>query len=137
MRENYDDIINLKGPVNSRYRKMDIMDRAAQFSPFAALTGYEDEIKEAGRIIEKFIELSDEEKENIDRQINKAYSYGCKGVVEIEYFVPDKKKDGGCYLSTAGYIKNIDMYNKFLVMSDDKKINISNILNVKNCFPDN
>lgn len=94
----YDDIINLPHHVSNKHPQMSMLDRAAQFSPFAALTGYGDAIDEAARVTEAQVELDDSERQEIDRVLREAYETG--GPVEITHFVPDGRSicgDGGGY----------------------------------------
>lgn len=131
MKDNYQDIINLehyelKHPRMSRYN------RAAQFAPFAALTGYYEKVKEVARLTNKKIELDDALKELINcklNQLNKVIKL--KPEVEVTYFVPDIKKDGGEYLTKKGHIKRIDFVNRFLKFTDNKKIIIDEIISIK------
>ncbi|MCI8460247.1 MAG: YolD-like family protein [Bacilli bacterium] len=131
MKDNYQDIINLehyelKNPRMSRYN------RAAQFAPFAALTGYYEKVKEVARLTNKKIELDDALKELINcklNQLNKVIKL--KPEVEVTYFVPDIKKDGGEYLTKKGHIKRIDFVNRFLKFTDNKKIIIDEIISIK------
>ncbi len=109
----YDDIINLKRP-ESRHMPMSITNRAAQFAPFAALTGYDEAIKETGRITGEKHELSDGKIEIINDKLNKIKNSNIKRV-KITYFVKDKKKSGGEYITEELTIKKIDSYNEKLV----------------------
>lgn len=111
---------------------MSAADRAAQFSPFAALTGYDEKVKETARLTERRIELSEYEKEVLDERLRilqehlKEYPR-----VTITYFQPDERKEGGCYQSVIGRIKKISHYERFLVMEDDLKISIDDITNIE------
>ena len=109
----YDDIINLKRPV-SRRMPMSITNRAAQFAPFSALTGYDEAIKETSRITSEKHELSDGKIEIINNKLNEIKNKGIKRV-KITYFVKDDKKDGGEYITEEVDIKKIDIYNEKLV----------------------
>ena len=95
----YDDIINLPNPTSTKHPRMPLSDRAAQFSPFAALTGHEAAIKETARRTDEKLMLSDE-------------------VIAELSVVPDNKKAGGAYISHAGYVKRIDKYEHTVVMED-------------------
>ena len=124
----YDDIINLPRPVSKNHIPMSMHDRAAQFSPFAALTGFDDTIKESNRITGKFVELSDDEKAELDNVLSclkdKEYS---SPTLSITYFVPDLKKDGGEYVSVSGKLKKIDTIDRKLILYKDFKIDIDKI----------
>ena len=109
----YDDIINLKRPV-SRRMPMSITNRAAQFAPFSALTGYDEAIKETSRITSEKHELSDGKIEIINNKLNEIKKKGIRRV-KITYFVKDDKKDGGEYITEEVDIKKIDIYNEKLV----------------------
>ena len=109
----YDDIINLKRPV-SRRMPMSITNRAAQFAPFSALTGYDEAIKETSRITSEKHELSDGKIEIINNKLNEIKNNGIKRV-KITYFVKDKSKSGGEYITEEVDIKKIDIYNEKLV----------------------
>lgn len=130
--KNYDDIINLPCPTSKRHPRMAMIDRAAQFAPFAALTGYDDAITETGRLTGTKLELSEETKERIDLKIN----YLIDNIEEnpeitVTYFVPDKRKSGGEYLTVTGKLKKIDGYEQTLLMMDGLKISIFEILSIE------
>ena len=128
---NYDDIINLPHHISEKHPRLSKEQRAAQFAPFAALTGYGDAIKETARITEDRIELDEEEKKKIDNKIlelkNKITE---KPKVTITFFVPDIKKSGGEYVTIIGNLKKIDEYNKLLILEDKKKISIKEIIEI-------
>ena len=123
--KNYDDIINLPHHVSKKHPQMSILDRAAQFSPFAALTGYGDAIDEAARVTQAQIELDDSERQEIDSVLREAYETGSP--VEITNFVPDGRKAGGEYAVTAGVIKAIDPVNRVVELQNRVKIRIDSI----------
>lgn len=128
---NYDDIINLPHHISVKHPRLSKEQRAAQFAPFAALTGYGDAIKETARITEDRIELDEEEKKKIDNKIlelkNKITE---KPKVTITFFVPDTKKSGGEYVTIIGNLRRIDEYNKLLILEDKKKISIKDIIEI-------
>jgi len=106
-------------------------DRAAQFAPFAALTGYGEAINETGRIVEKRKELTEEEKDIISSklfQINERIKE--KIEVTIIHFVADKKKEGGCYKSKNGIVKKIDDYEQRIVFEDKTKIKFEDLSSI-------
>ena len=127
----YDKIINLSHHVSSTRPHMSMIDRAAQFSPFAALTGYDAAVKETARLTEQKIELEEYEKVALDQRILLLQDH-LKDFPEvtITYFVPDERKDGGKYVSITGAVKKIDTYEKQIVLLDKSKIPIENILNM-------
>ena len=116
----YDDIINLKRP-ESRHMPMSIANRSAQFAPFSALTGYDEAIRETSRITSEKHELSDGKIEIINNKLNYIKRNNIKRV-KITYFVKDKLKSGGEYITEELEIKKIDIYNEKLVCL---KLNIS------------
>lgn len=128
----YDDIIMLPHHKSKTHHHMSLSDRAAQFAPFAALTGFEETLDEVDRITENKKELSDDEKEIINQKLlmildnlpNRIES-------EITYFEKDQKKSGGHYLTIRSSIKRIDEINHQLIMSNNKRILIDDILNIK------
>ena len=123
--KNYDDIINLPHHVSKKHPQMSMLDRAAQFSPFAALTGYGDAIDEAARVTEAQIELDDNERQEIDRILREVYETGSP--VEVTHFVPDERKAGGAYVVTAGVIKAIDPVSRVVEFQSRVKIRIDSI----------
>ena len=115
----YDDIINLPHHVSDRYPHMPIKDRAAQFSPFAALTGYESEVKEAARLTDEKIELCAEQKEILDEQLHLLEdSKFHEAVASFTFFKPDIRKDGGSYATVTGRIKKIDQIERNIILHD-------------------
>ena len=124
----YDDILYRSRPVSQRHPPMSRADRAAQFSPFAALTGYEAAVKETARLTQGKIELSDEEKESIDRVLQALYAnLQDQPPVIITYFLPDQKKDGGAYVTVTGALKRIDLLERRLNLTDGTLIPIDAI----------
>ena len=115
MNEKYKDMLHLPHPVSAARPRMALQDRAAQFSPFAALTGYDDALRETARLTERFIELDEDGKQEIDRQISYLQQHPLDTVpVKITYFVPDEKKDGGSYTAVEGCVRKIDENTKSL-----------------------
>ena len=109
MKDQYDDIINLPHHVSKTRPQMSMVDRAAQFSPFAALTGYDAAIKETGRLTDEKVNLSEEEKEALDRKQQILMEWlGDHPALTITFFVPDEKKSGGAYMTKSGNLKKID-----------------------------
>jgi hypothetical protein len=127
----YDDIIHLPHHVSKSHPQMSILDRAAQFSPFAALTGYEGAIKETARLTNKRIELDEAAKNVMDeklRIINE--QLGSQPEIEITYFQPDEKKSGGAYVSVINIVKKIDGYERTVIMQDETRILIEEIIQI-------
>lgn len=128
---NYSDIYNIPRPDLKYHQRMPIADRAAQFAPFAALTGFSGMIEETGRTTEERIILDDKEKERINRRlISLANETGSKPEVQITYFIPDKKKTGGSYQTITGNLNKIDLYNKNIIIKDGVKIEFKDIINI-------
>lgn len=128
----YDKIINLPHHVSSTRPHMSMIDRSAQFSPFAALTGYDAAVKETARLTEQQIELDEYEKAALDQRILLLQEH-LKELPEvtITHFVPDERKDGGKYVSITEAVKKIDTYEKQIVLVDKSKISIENILSIE------
>lgn len=127
----YDDIINLPHHQSKNRPHMTNLERGAQFSPFAALKGYDDEIDEAARLTEMRLSPDDER----IREINEKLSLLKESVrnrpnVAITYFAPDSKKEGGAYLTAEGALKKFDEYNRQLTLSTNTKIPIDNITKI-------
>lgn len=130
----YDDIINMPRFVSKRYPQMSMHDRAAQFSPFAALTGYDDAIKETARLTDKKINLDEDVLQKLDEilfVIRKKLDSGQKCRTVISYFEKDLKKDGGRYLDISGEVKRIDGYRNVIVLMDGNIIPIKDVMNIE------
>ncbi|HIS18224.1 MAG TPA: hypothetical protein IAC02_06415 [Candidatus Coprovivens excrementavium] len=127
----YSDIINLPHHVSSKYKPMSIEARSAQFAPFAALTGYNDELAEAERTTSPKIELTENAKEILDNKINYLLHYPNKNnYLKITYFIPDNKKEGGYYKTITTQINKIDSLKKIIYLQDNTSIPISNIIDI-------
>ena len=126
----YEDIINLPRPVSKRHKPMPVEDRAAQFAPFAALTGHQAAIEETARITETRVELDEEVKEHLNMQLQELLAeQGRK--VSIVYYVPDGRKSGGSYVTRVGEVKKIDEYQKILVLGDGSRIPLEDISEIE------
>ena len=127
----YKDIINLPHHDSKTRKPMSLYNRAAQFAPFAALTGYDDAIKEVARLTEKRIELSDELKNMLNQKIKLIIeNIKLQPEVAITYFVQDKKKSGGIYKTISGNVKRIDEERKKLIFTNKLTIYFNDIINV-------
>jgi hypothetical protein len=127
----YDDIINLPHHVSRSHPQMSAHDRAAQFSPFAALTGYEGAIKETARLTNNSMELDEAEKTALDEKLRIVHEQlSSQPEIEITYFQPDEKKSGGAYVTAAGIVKKIDKYERNVVMQDETRIPIREIIEI-------
>ena len=125
---NYDDIINLPHHESRVYKRMPTLNRAAQFSPFAALTGYEDAIEETGRLTTERKEIDEYLKTEINDKLSfLAQSLETAPKVSITYYVPDLRKDGGEYVSKSGFISKLDTERKEIFLDDNTTIKISDI----------
>lgn len=128
----YKDILYLEHHTSLNHPRMSNMNRAAQFSPFAALTGYEDKVKETARYTENEIYLDEEKKEIIRNKLNIIEEkINDKVTVNITYFVKDKRKNGGEFKNIIGIIKKIDNYNNEIIFTDKNKIKLDNIIDIE------
>jgi len=128
----YDDILRLPHHVSETHPRMPVSDRAAQFAPFAALTGYDAAVKETARLTDRRIELSEEEKAALDAQLRLAAEHiGDGSEVTITYFQPDAKKAGGTYVDITGCIKKIDDVNRQITMCGGTVISIDEIIQLR------
>lgn len=126
--EDYQDIINLPHHVSQKRPHMSMTDRAAQFSPFAALTGYDAAIKETARLTDHRMELNEEEQQKISERLTLLKSHLDESpVVEITYFVPDERKSGGEYRTVTGVVKKLNEFHRTLVMTDGTRIPVEEI----------
>lgn len=128
----YDDIINLAHPTSTRHPRMPMIDRAAQFQPFRALTGYEDAVQETARLTDERPELTEDEKALLDAKLQKlSDSIDSHPLVTLTWFQPDKKKAGGAYVTTTGELKKIDDYAGTLILLNGERIVIENIVDIQ------
>ena len=132
MTDNYNDIINLPHHVSPTRPQMSMMDRAAQFSPFAALTGYDAAIKETGRLTDEKIELGEEELSILNMKFQLLVdSLDEEPEVNITYFKPDDRKAGGAYLTASGTVKKIDDFERIIFMENGTKIPMDDVLSIE------
>ena len=128
----YDDIIDLPHHVSRKHPQMPLMDRAAQFAPFAALTGHEAAIKETARLTEEEIELDENSKELLDLRLQKLQEHLAEQpTVTVTYFCPDEKKAGGSYETVTGKVKKVDGYAGELVFTDGRRVELKNIVELE------
>lgn len=124
----YDDIIRLSRPVSTKRVPMSRYDRAAQFSPFAALTGYDGVIQETARLTDRQVELDEGGKAELDEKLREIReNIGSMPRVTVTYFREDSRKDGGAYITLTGKVKKIDQYTQTLVFADGSGIDIGSI----------
>jgi hypothetical protein len=124
----YDDIIHLPHHQSVKHPRMTMTERAAQFSPFAALTGYGAVIAETGRLTDSRIELTDEQKDEIDRRLNELLQSG--EPASFTYFIPDGKKDGGRIVTVTGSVRRLDPIEGIIVFESGEKIPVREILGI-------
>lgn len=132
MIENYDDIINLPHHVSKVHPQMSMMNRAAQFAPFAALTGHSAAIEETARLTDEQHELADEDSEALNQKM--AYLREIINehpTITITYFEPDKKKAGGKYKSIEGQLQNIDDYTQTIILKSGVSVPFASILDIQ------
>ena len=131
MSETYDDIIALPHPEPRTHPRMSLHDRAAQFSPFAALTGHSAAIAETGRLTDSRITLDESEMTRVDAALQRLRELLPQApAVSITYFVPDERKAGGSYQTVTGTVRRIDTVNSALLLTDQRAIPIPDIFNV-------
>lgn len=127
----YDDIINLPHHVSKKHPQMSLYARSAQFAPFAALTGYEDAVKETARETYNRIEIEDELKSILDSKLQIILEQlKNKPEISVTYFIVDSKKDGGEYKTVTGIVKKVDLYNQFVYLADNTEIPINEIIDI-------
>lgn len=130
--ELYADIINLPHHELKTRQRMPIINRAASFSPFAALTGYDDAVKETARLTSEQIELDEGAKEILNDKLRIAADKADQEPeIKVTYFLPDKKKDGGAYITIKAVIKRIDEYERLVVFTDKSTIPIDDIYEIE------
>lgn len=124
----YEDIVNLPPHISKRHPQPSMMDRAARFAPFAAITGYEEMVLEEARVTEERIDLDEGALSLLNEKLNMIQDFlDEEPEVTITYFEPDKKKPGGAYASATGTVKRIDEYEHLVILTDGKKIRIEDI----------
>ena len=131
IKSKYDEIMGLPHHVSRTRPQMPMSDRAAQFAPFAALTGYDSAIKETGRLTDEKIELDEEALTTLDMK----YQFLMDALddepeVTITYFQPDERKAGGKYVSATGTVKKVDDFERRITMRDGAKIPMDNVLSI-------
>ena len=138
MNKDYSDIINLPHFESTKHKRMSIEARSAQFAPFAALTGYEDAVKETARLTDKRIEIDD----GLKQILNNKLQYILKNIdlnpiISLTYFKKDNKKSGGKYITKEVIIKKIDTIEGNITLKDKNKIKINDIINIDGKLFDN
>ena len=131
MNKNYEDIINLPHYESKKHPRMSLEARSAQFAPFAALTGYEDAVKETARLTDKKIEIDEGLKQILNNKLQYILENNdANPEITFTYFISDKKKTGGKYIEKEGIVKKIDHINGFVLLKDKSKIKIDDIINI-------
>lgn len=130
--EKYKDIINLPHYQSKKRPHMTNYDRAAQFSPFAALTGHDEAIKETARLTDKRLELDEMTKTMLDEKFNfiMEHIYD-QPEITVTYFIPDTLKDGGMYVDFIGKVKKYDYLNRILYFTDNTEIKVDDISDIE------
>ena len=127
----YDDILHLPHPTSKRHPRMPIVDRAAQFSPFAALTGHRAAIEETARVTDRRIELDEDAKEQLDQTLQLLLErIDEQPEITVTWFSPDKKKAGGQYHTATGKLKRIDSREGRLILTDGNQIPLEDLLEI-------
>ena len=127
----YDDIIGLPRPVSRRHAPMPLKARAAQFSPYAALTGYDDLIDESERVTELPAELTETALEELDRQLTLLPERISKGEKSrIRYYEADAVKEGGCFTDYNGKVRKIDREKRQLILENGRRLCFENIVKI-------
>ena len=134
----YDDIINLPNPTSQRHPRMPIHDRAAIFSPFAALSGHGTAIAETARLTERRIELDEDTRAELDRrQAILLEHMDEQPEITVTWFQPDERKDGGAYVTTTGRLKKLDTVQRVLVLLDGTSIPLEDVAGLEgDIFPE-
>jgi len=132
MKNDYSDIIDHPHYVSKTRPQMPEIERAAQFSPFAALTGYDAAISETGRLTDEKIELGEETKAVLDmKQQYLLDMISDQPEITVTYFIPDTKKSGGAYVSVTGNLKRIDEYERLMLLTTGEKIPLDDIMDIE------
>ena len=128
----YQDMIELPHHVSKTHARMPVQDRAAQFAPFAALTGHHEAVKETARLTDERIELDEYCKAGLDRKLREIREcLESEPRVSVTYFLPDSYKAGGSYVTAEGYVKKIDEYEGLLLMEDGTRIRVEDIIELE------
>ena len=130
-KKDYEDMLDMPRPSSDLHPKMNRTSRAAQFAPFAALTGFEELVKEEERSIETKIFLSEDEKLRINNMILNAINSEDPYEISVKFFVEDERKNGGAYFTRVGVPIKIDEYERVLFMADGTKIDLDGIVSAE------
>lgn len=128
----YDDIMHLPHHVSEKHPRMSLLNRAAQFSAFAALTGHADAIQETARLTDSFVELDEDQKEQLDQRLQLLLeNLELRPECEITYFKPDERKNGGTYVTIQGRINKIDAYRRQIIFTDGTVLPIEYVSSIQ------
>lgn len=128
---NYDDIINLSRPQYHDLPPMSIHDRAAQFSPFAALVGYDAAVEETARLTDSRREMEEDEIKELNRSLSELLGkLSDRPLIRVTYFVRDEKKEGGRYASKVGNVRTIDQYNNVILFTDGDSVAVKDMYSI-------
>lgn len=131
----YDDIIGLPHHVSLRYKHMARANRAAQFAPFAALTGYEEAVEETARLTDAEAEVTESRREHINTCLNILQeNLTARPAVRIVYFRPDDKKAGGAYVTAAGQVRHMDSGTREVIFADGRRLAVDSIYQISGEF---
>ena len=131
MTDNYADIINMPHHVSSRHTPMSLLNRAAQFAPFAALTGYDEAVRETARYTDDEAELDEARLEILNERLRVLQSMQTEQpVVTVTFFQSDERKSGGAYVAATGSVKKIDDYERTVTLTDGSIIPIDRIVEI-------
>lgn len=130
----YDDIIDLPRHVSQTHAQMPLLSRAAQFSSFAALTGFDAAVSETARLTETRVELDRDALDALDgtiRALSEASAAGGAPEAEFRFFVPDERKDGGRYETLRGAVEKVDAYERRIVLSNGRRLSLEDIVSIE------
>ena len=131
MNHAYDDIIRLPHPTSRKHPRMSMEERAAQFAPFAALTGFGGVIRETGRLTDKQVELGESDQVELERVLTLLDSQEEEHpMIKVTYFLPDTYKEGGTYVTVTGHLKRIDQVEGALLLWEGVRVPIQDIRSV-------
>ena len=132
--QDYEDILHLPHHRSRTHPPMSLYDRAAQFSPFAALTGYDEAVKETARLTEERAELSEDRKAELNEKLERLLTEeGEKPEISVIYFVKDERKTGGSYVTRTGRVRRVDIQKRLLVMEDGERISLDDVTEISDC----
>ena len=128
--DDFSDIINLPHHVSKTRRQMPLADRAVQFSAFAALTGYDEEIGEAGRLTEQQHALTEDEQDALNLAVQQLLNSGEQPLITVTYFEPDAQKAGGAYRTCRGHFRRIDYETGRLLFTERHSVSLRGIVRI-------